>query len=191
MVRFLRPAAPQMTQWTVLDFVFAGIILLSTVLACFKGLTRELLSLGALIAGFVAAAFYYPLAGAWFKDFTSSVTVASFIGFMVILLGCLIAGALLAYVAKRFIKMASLDWADRLLGAIFGLLRGWALSSIIVLALIAFPIRENRLARSVLGPYLLAGARAAVLLVPQDLKDKFYDGYRKALDTLNQGQKKA
>ncbi len=180
-----------MTQWTVLDFIFAGIILLSTVLACFKGLTRELLSLGALIAGFVAAAFYYPLAGAWFKDFTSSVTVASFIGFMVILLGCLIAGALLAYVAKRFIKMASLDWADRLLGAIFGLLRGWALSSIIVLALIAFPIRENRLARSVLGPYLLAGARAAVLLVPQDLKDKFYDGYRKALDTLNQGQKKA
>ncbi len=180
-----------MTQWTVLDFVFAGIILLSTVLACFKGLTRELISLGALIAGFVAAAFYYPVAGGWFKDLTSSATVASFIGFMTILLGCLIAGALVAYTAKRFIKMASLDWVDRLLGAIFGFLRGWALSSIIVLALIAFPIRENRLARSVLGPYLLAGARAAVLLVPQDLKDKFYEGYKKVLDALNQGENEA
>ncbi len=180
-----------MTQWTALDFVFASIILLSTVLACFKGLTRELISLGALIAGFVAAAFYYPQAGTWFKDFASSQTVASFFGFMSIFLGCLIVGALVAYASKRFIKMASLDWVDRILGAIFGFLRGWALSSIIVLALIAFPIRDNRLGRSVLGPYLLAGARAAVLLVPQDLKDKFYDGYVKVLDALNQKGSKA
>ncbi|NWG14381.1 MAG: CvpA family protein [Acidobacteria bacterium] len=179
-----------MSHWTALDFLFAGIIILSTVVAFFKGLTRELISLGALIIGFVAAAFYYPRAGAWFIDLTSSETVANLVGFMIVFLGCLIAGALIAYAVKRFIKLASLDWVDRLLGGIFGFLRGCALSSIIVLALIAFPVRESRLARSVLGPYLLAGARAAVLLVPQDLKDKFREGYKKVLDALTQPESK-
>jgi uncharacterized membrane protein required for colicin V production len=45
-----------MSQWTVLDFVFIAITLLSTCLAFYKGLARELISLAALIIGFILAA---------------------------------------------------------------------------------------------------------------------------------------
>jgi len=38
----------------------------------------------------------------------------------------------------------------------------------------------------VLAPYLLAGARAAVLLVPQDLKNSFNEQYKKVLESWNQ-----
>jgi membrane protein required for colicin V production len=97
-------------------------------------------------------------------------------------------GAIAAYVANRFVKMASLEWFDRLLGGVFGFLRGWAVTSIIVLALIAFPVRDNLVAQSQLAPYLLAGARAAVLVVPQELKDRFHEEYRKVLETWNRNR---
>jgi membrane protein required for colicin V production len=81
--------------------------------------------------------------------------------------------------------MASLEWADRLMGAVFGFLRGWAVCSILALALIVFQVRQESLARSVFAPYLLAGARAAVLLVPQELKLKFYEEYQKIVQSWN------
>jgi uncharacterized membrane protein required for colicin V production len=48
-----------MTQWTVLDYIFIAITLLSTAMAFYKGLARELISLAALIIGFILAAVYY------------------------------------------------------------------------------------------------------------------------------------
>jgi membrane protein required for colicin V production len=105
---------------------------------------------------------------------------------MVIFVGCIVLGAIIAFLFNRFVKAASLEWVDRLLGAVFGFLRGWAVASIIVLALVAFPVKEHMVARSVLAPYLLAGARAAVLVVPSGLKTKFYEEYKKVLQVLNE-----
>jgi membrane protein required for colicin V production len=179
-------AVLDMQYWTLLDFVFVAIAILSTAMAFFKGIARELISLGALIAGFILAALYYPLVGSCIADLTSSESVANLAGFMIIFLSCLVAGGIIAFIVKRTIKMASLDWIDRTLGGIFGFIRGWAICSIIVLALIAFPVRETRLAQSYLGPYVLAGASGAVLMVPQDLKEKFHQGYKRILQALNQ-----
>ena len=176
------------SQWTVLDFVFALVILVSTVLALTKGLVRELISLTALIGGFVLAILYYPKIGYWFQDLASSPAVANLIGFLIIFLGCLLAGAIAAFVVNRLVKAASLQWMDRLLGALFGFIRGWLIASIIVLALVAFPVRGNVLARSYLAPYLLAGAKAASLLVPSDMKDRFNEGYKKVLEVWNQNR---
>jgi membrane protein required for colicin V production len=173
-------------QWTFLDVIFAVIVLVSMGLALRKGLAREIISLVALIGGFFLAAFYYPAVGRWFAEVARTEAVASLIGFIVIFVACLLVGAVAAFLVNRFVKMASLEWVDRLMGAVFGFLRGWAVCSIIALALIAFPVRGDTLARSLFAPYLLAGARAAVLLVPHDLKDKFNQEYRKILQGWNQ-----
>jgi membrane protein required for colicin V production len=176
------------SQWTFLDFLFAGIILLSTGFALFKGLVREIISLVALIGGFVLAVLYYQVPAARLVEFSRTEALANLIGFLIIFIGCILIGIIASFLVNRFIKAASLKWIDRVLGGIFGFLRGWAISSILVLAIIAFPIRENTMARSVLAPFLLAGARAAVLLVPQVLKDQFNEHYRKVLETWNQNR---
>jgi hypothetical protein len=44
------------------------------------------------------------------------------------------------------------------------------------------------MAKSYLAPYLLTGARAGVLVVPKSLKDKFYEQYRKVIQTWNQNR---
>ncbi len=175
----------QWDQWTFLDIIFIVIILVSTGFALRKGLMREVISLVALIGGLLLAAFYYQAIARLFLDLAKTEAVADLIGFLIIFLATILIGAVAAWLVNRFVKMASLEWIDRLMGGVFGFLRGWAMSSIIALALIAFPVRQEILARSVLAPYLLAGARAAILLVPGSLKLKFYEEYQKILQTWN------
>ncbi len=176
----------QHSHWTMLDITFIVIILISTIFALRKGLIREVISLVALIGGFLVAAFFYHGAASLFLDFAKTGAVADLLGFLTIFLGTILVGAVAAWIVNRFVKMASLEWVDRLLGGVFGLLRGWAVCSIIALALIAFPVRQETFARSVLTPYLLAGSRAAVFLVPASLKLKFNEEYQKVLQTRKQ-----
>jgi len=176
------------SQWSVIDFIFAGILAASTLLALTKGLARELISLASLICGFFLAAVNYRRAGGIMASLTGPGTAANLLGFLAIFLGCLTAGALLAWGVNRFLKMTSLEWFDRLLGGVFGLLRGWAIASILVLALIAFPVTQHPIPPSVMAPYLLAGARAAAMLVPPELKDRFSQGYQKVLQAWNESR---
>jgi membrane protein required for colicin V production len=174
------------SQWSSLDFFFAIIVLVSIAFALLKGLVREITSLVALIGGFILAVLYYSVPAAWLSAVSRNESVANLFGFLIIFLGCILIGALVSLIINRFLKAASIKWVDRLLGGVFGLLRGWAICSIMVIGLIAFPVSEDAMARSVLAPYLLAGARAAVHLVPQSLKDQFDEQYKKVLQTWNE-----
>jgi membrane protein required for colicin V production len=178
----------ELHRWTSLDLLFMLIIIVSTGFALTKGLTREIVSLASLVGGLILAAIYYPAPALWFADFSRSESVSNLLGFMVIFVGCLAVGAVISFIVNKFVKMAKLQWMDRLLGGVFGFLRGWAIASVIVLALIAFPVRPEAVPRSNLAPYLLAGARAAVLVVPGDLKAKFYEQYKKILEAWNHGR---
>ena len=166
-----------LSQWSFLDSLFIIIFLVSIVFALMKGLAREIISLAALIGGFILAIFFYHVPAGLFRDFSKTDAIANLIGFIIIFFGFILIGAVASFLVNRFIKAASLKWFDRLLGGIFGLLRGWAIASILVVALIAFPIRNDFLAQSTMAPYLLAGARIAVYCVPQKLKDQFNEQY--------------
>ncbi len=176
------------SEWTFPDVAFAGVILISIFFALRKGLTREIISIVALVGGFFMAVLYYPAASKILIHYSRTESVANLLGFSIIFLGCILAGAIVSFVINRFLSAVSLKWFDRLLGGIFGLIRGWAISSILVVGFVAFPISEKMLAHSVLAPYLLAGARAAVLVVPQSLKTKFNEQYRKVLQTWNRSR---
>jgi membrane protein required for colicin V production len=181
----------QLNHWTFLDFLFVFIIIISIAFAVTKGLAREIISLVALITGFVLAVFMYPTVALWLAEYTRTQAVADLLAFLFIFLGTLIVGALAAFGVNRFIKMASLEWIDRVLGAIFGLVRGWAVSSIIVLALIAFPVSQITVEKSYLAPFLLAGARAAAYVVPAELKDRFYEEYKKVVQAWSEQRKRS
>lgn len=175
----------QWTNWTFLDFLFIVIVVVSMAFAVTKGLAREIISLVALLGGFFLSVFLYKDVGANFASFTKTEAIANCLGFLCVFLGSIALGALAAFLVNRFLKATSLEWLDRVLGGLYGLIRGWAIASIIVLAVIAFPLRENMVSNSALAPFLLAGARAASLAVPGELKEKFREEYRKLLDAWN------
>jgi membrane protein required for colicin V production len=174
-----------------LDWVLSVIVVASVVAAILKGFVRELIALAALVAALVVAALGYPRASLWFDDLTRSHEVALGLGFLTLFVGTLIVGALASALAKRLIKTAGLQWFDRFLGGIFGLVRGLVVDSILLMALLAFNIKPEVVQRSLLAPYVSAGARVIVLLMPANLKAEFQAGYERFRQALIQTDKKA
>jgi len=176
-----------MGQISFADILFAGIILLSTVFAFFKGMVREIIGIGVIILGFVLAVFYYDALSVRLVNFGCSETLAGLLGFLGIFLGCVLLGTVTALIIDRFLKAVKLKWIDRLLGAIFGFLRGWIFCVVIVLALTAFPAQNSFTTRSLLVPYLLGSAGLLIHLTPDNLKEKFEERSRQLMKYWNKG----
>ena len=169
------------------DVLFAAIILLSTVCAFFKGMFREIIGIGVVILGFTGAVLYYRAPAVKLVDFGRSETVAGLFGFLGIFFGCVLVGAITAFAVDRFLKAVKLKWIDRLLGAIFGFLRGWIFSTIMVFAITAFSAHNSFTARSLLVPYLLGSAGLLIQLTPGDLKEKFEERSKQLINYWSKG----
>ena len=178
-----------MNQISYFDVLFAAIILISTVCAFFKGMFREIIGIGVIIAGFALAVLYHGAPAARFIALGCSEIVAGLLGFLGIFLGCVLLGMIIVFIVDRFLKAAKLKWMDRLLGAIFGFLRGWIFSAILVLALTAFPTQNNFASRSLLVPYLLGSAGLMIHLTPDGLKEKFEERSRQLINHWNKAYK--
>ena len=122
-------------------------------------------------------------------EFCRTESVANLVGFLIIFIGCLLIGAIIALCDQPLHQggLASMD-------------RPAAGRSVRASARLGHRIcpgsrahcfsgsRKSDVAHPFLAPYLLAGARTAVLLVPQDLKDQFNEQYKKVLQAWNQSR---
>ena len=165
-------------SFTILDVLVITLIVFSVILSVMKGFVREVLGLATIIAAIFISAWTYRPASNLFKDVVRTENLALFLGFSIVFVGTLLAGFLITWLITKFTKFAKLQWADRLLGAAFGLIRGWALGAVIFLALTAFNVQEERVRGAVLAPYMLPGARVIAAITPYDMKARFLVGYR-------------
>ena len=150
---------------------------------------REIIGIGVIIIGFAFAALYYGAPAAKLVDFGCSEIVAGLFGFLGIFLGCVLLGIVIATIVDRFLKVVKLKWMDKILGAIFGFLRGWIFSAIVVLAFTAFPAQNNFMSHSILVPYLLGNAGLLIRLTPDNLKEKFEERSRQLINYWNKAYK--
>jgi membrane protein required for colicin V production len=180
-----------MGAWNWLDWTFAAIAAVSVITAIAKGFVRELVSLAALVIGLVVAALGYPRAALWFEDLTKSHEIAQGLGFLVLFVGILLLGGLVSLLARKLIKTAGIQWFDRFLGGVFGLVRGVLVDCILLLVLLAFAIKPGVVQQSSLAPYVTAGANLISLAMPAGLKAQFRLGFERFRETLIQNDKKA
>ena len=180
-----------MGAWNWLDWTFAVIVAGSVIAAALKGFTRELISLASLVAGIVVAAIAYPRAALWYEDLTKSHEVALGLGFLTLFLGTLLLGSVVSLLARKLIKTAGIQWFDRFLGAVFGLVRGVLVDCILLLVLLAFAIKPGVVQQSALAPYVTAGANIISLAMPANLKAQFRLGLERFKETLIENDKKA
>lgn len=160
-----------------LDWVILAVVLISVSGSLLKGFARESISLASVVVGIVSASWLYSMTTDFFLPFAGSQDLAAILGFVTIFCGCLIAGALVSFFVHRFVRLAHLQWFDRLLGAAFGLIRGWLIAAVLVLLLTAFPVKSASVQEARLAPFLLVSARVLILVTPQSLKDRFMEGY--------------
>lgn len=158
----------QMTA-VIFDLGISVIVLLSLIIGFIRGFARELISLATWFAAFAFAILYLkPLANQ--LPFTLQSDIASMgVAFAIIFFGVLILGAIINYLLSSAVSSIGLGGVDRLLGAIFGALRGCLIVvlMVILLGVTALPAKtwwiESRFI-----PYFELGAEWVKSNIPQD-----------------------
>lgn len=176
--------------WNWLDWALAGIVLLSVISAAAQGFVRELISLATVVAAVTVAALGYTRAALWFEDVAKSHALALGMGFLLLFLGVLALGGVVSKLAQHLVKVAGLRSIDRVLGALFGVVRGLLVNCVLVLVMVAFAIKPEAVSQSTLAPYVLVGARFIAYGMPKDLKAEFRLGVEKLRQEFVQGEKK-
>ncbi|MEO8096756.1 MAG: CvpA family protein [Acidobacteriota bacterium] len=157
----------------LLDLLLALIVGGSVVAGFVSGFARAGLSFFAAIAGVILGFWFYDLPAAWYVGMTGSQSVADLFGFFTVFLIVLGAGAFLGRVISKVFKWTGLGIVDRLLGAVFGLVRGSLVAAAAVAVLLAATPRPvpGWMVGSALLPYALGASNIASNLAPKVLKD--------------------
>ncbi len=159
-----------------LDWLLAILLTYSVVRAVVRGFFQEAFALGGLILGFLFACWFYRPLAVDLKGLINSPQIAQLAAFLLILAGTMIVASLIGKLLRHTASAIGLGFADRLLGALFGLLRGALLGVALLLAVTAFLPGAPWVENSLLAPYFLRAAHAVSFVMPSDLKLRLLDG---------------
>ena len=154
----------------LLDILLIIVLFLSIFFGILKGFIRELFSLAFFIIG-VVFLFYYEV-GELFMPYLKNREVSNFAGFITIFVVVSIIGSLVTFLIKKLFSFEPMKSIDRILGGVFGLLRGILIASIIVFALIVFPVNDNLVTKSRLSPYILTTIEVCIHFLPAKYQEK-------------------
>lgn len=115
------------------DIVVLAIVGMSVLIGLFRGFIKESISLATWVLGiWVGLVFSTPLAQR-LPVGIESLTVKTAIAFVAIFIVVLLLGGIVNYLAGQLIDKTGLSGTDRMLGMVFGLVRGGLLVSVLVL----------------------------------------------------------
>ncbi|RUO18629.1 CvpA family protein [Aliidiomarina haloalkalitolerans] len=136
------------------DIAIIAIIGLSIVISLIRGFVREALSLAVWVAAFVVASQFYAELAAFFTSIQDDI-VRNGVAVAILFVLTLIVGALVVYLISTLVEKTGLTGTDRLLGAIFGALRGILIVSAILFFADAFTAiaQQNWWQESLLVPH--------------------------------------
>ncbi|HWA38597.1 MAG TPA: CvpA family protein [Burkholderiales bacterium] len=162
---------------TWLDYVVLGILVLSVAWGIWRGLVREVVSLGAYVIAFLAANLF---AGPMGEFIPASVVREEFrvlLAFVGIFIVVLILASLGGLILSRIMKAAGLGGVDRTLGGLFGVARAGVvvLALGLVAGLTGLP-RDSQWKESFTGAHLARASLALKPWLPPALADRLrYD----------------
>ena len=118
---------------TGFDYAVLMVLGLSLIWALLRGLVRELVALAGWVAAFVLSVLFTQTVADMLPRSLGSF-LASLVAFLTIFIGVWILSGFAGLLLSRLVSAAGLGWADRMLGAFLGLVRG----VLIVLVLVMF-----------------------------------------------------
>ncbi|MGA8876105.1 MAG: CvpA family protein [Candidatus Korobacteraceae bacterium] len=161
---------------SILDWAIVLVIVLSTLQAIAEGFFHEFFALAGTALGYLVAAWEYHRLAAWYAHYVTSQWTADIAGFFTIFLAIVLLAGLVGRLARWAVHGIGLRWFDRFLGGVFGFIRGFVVSAVIVLALAAFAPQWG-LQQSRIAPVMLVSSRALIWAAPAELRQRFWDGW--------------
>ncbi len=163
-----------------LDWLLLALLLYSALRAALNGFLRQVFGLLGLLLGFPLASSFYRDGAHLLARFVGSSAVAppaivQIASFLLILAAVTLAAALVGRLFRRGARTVGLGLVDRLAGALFGLIRGALLGTVLLLAITAFGPTAPWVQSSRLAPYFLQAALAVSFAMPAPLRVRLGD----------------
>jgi len=125
------------------DYLIIGIILLSSVISIFRGFVKEVLSIASWAIAIWVALIFYSQVAELLVDYIATPSIRLFSAFFALFLVTLILGAMVNHLISTIVEKTGLTGTDRSLGVLFGLLRGVAIITLLVLLAGATPMPSD------------------------------------------------
>ncbi|MCW5589528.1 MAG: CvpA family protein [Legionellales bacterium] len=126
------------------DWSIIGLIGLSTLVGIFRGFVREGLSLVVWILAFwLAFQFSNHIATDWIGDHVKNPSLREALAFAGIFVAVLIVGGLINFIISTAVHKTGLGGTDRIMGLIFGFVRGILVVAIVLLFVNLTPITQQ------------------------------------------------
>jgi len=171
------------------DVVVIGILVVSGLLAYFRGLVREVLSLATWIGAAFGAYYGFPTVQPVVREFISVNIAADILSGVALFLVSLVVLTLINHMVSSRVKDSALGAIDRGLGFLFGLARGGLLVSVAFIAASWFWTEDELnpyLADSRTLPIVRQSADLLVRVIPKNMRMESREAADDARDTAKQ-----
>jgi len=125
------------------DYLIIGIILVSSGISIVRGFIKEVLSLVSWALSFWVALTFHPQLSNLLIDYIATPSIRLFTAFISLFIVTLILSALVNHMISSLVEKTGLTGSDRSLDIIFGLVRGVAIVTLLVLIAGATPMPED------------------------------------------------
>jgi membrane protein required for colicin V production len=154
-----------------LDIAIVLVVAFFAATAFSAGLIRELVTLVSAVVGIVVAGLFYDDLARDVLVFIDNNDTANIVAFLVLLGAVYLAGQLIAIMLKQVAAILLLGWADRLGGALFGLLKGLVVVEVLLIAFVTFDVGlDDAIEGSGLASVFLDAASVLLIILPADFE---------------------
>ncbi|MBS9778111.1 MAG: CvpA family protein [Gammaproteobacteria bacterium] len=155
-----------------LDIIFIAILAISILLGVIRGAVREVLSLFGLGAAiYLAFNFSDMISKEYVSKFFEQERISYIVSFVLIIIATIFVIALFNLFISQLLKASGLSFLNRMLGLLFGALRGGVISSILAMVISFVPgVEQNKWwQESKLAPFFKSVSAKAMGYVPENV----------------------
>jgi membrane protein required for colicin V production len=165
---------------SLLDLIVLLFIAASVIGGFMAGFARGGIGFLAAVFGVLCGFWFYGIPAAAVHKYVHSWTASNLIGFFIVFFGLIFVGALIGKLLSKLFKWTGLSWLDRLMGAMFGLVRGALVAVAFIAVLLAFTPKPtpNWMVNSMVLPYAIDASNTLAALAPNTIKEAFRESVR-------------